>query len=74
LYSEGCVSNNACTKFPELLENFKKENYFKGTHGILQYLKASDYVMLNRVKWEELVMIFISNVDCDWVNLEFKFK
>ena len=34
IHSEDCISNNACTELPELLDKFKKEKYFKGTHGI----------------------------------------
>ena len=46
IHSVDCISNNACTEFPE---SFRKEKYCKDTHDIL-HLPDSHYMISNKVK------------------------
>ena len=51
LHSENCVEQKVCLELPL---NFKKEKYFKDTHGMI-HLIASDYMESNKMKWMELL-------------------
>ena len=50
LHSENCVEQKVCLELPL---NFKKEKYFKDTHGMI-HLIASDYMESNNMKWMTL--------------------
>ena len=68
IHSDECIENKNCTEFPE---NFKKEKHFKDTHDIL-HLPASNYMILNKIKWEELFMM--KSIIIDQANVVASYK
>ena len=50
IHGEDCITNNACTLFPE---NFRKAKFFKDTQNIL-HLTASHFMIQSRIKWDEV--------------------